>query len=94
MNIGHNSDAGKMLTSLVERIERLEDEKKSIADDIKDVYTEAKVNGFDTAALRKVIALRKMDRGKREELQAQIDLYMHALGMTPGEALEASGVLG
>ena len=69
----------------VERIERLEEEKKTIADDIKEVYAEAKANGFDTKILRKVISLRKKDRHEREEEEAILDLYMNALGMLPAE---------
>jgi uncharacterized protein (UPF0335 family) len=73
--------AAKQLRSIVERIERMEEEKKSIADDIKDIYAEAKANGFDTATIRKVIRLRKMDKAEREESEALLDLYCHALGM-------------
>lgn len=75
------SFAQGQLRSLVERIERLEEEKKAIAGDIKEVYAEAKANGFDTKILRKVITIRKKDRTEREEEEAMLDLYMHALGM-------------
>ncbi|MGV8839064.1 MAG: DUF2312 domain-containing protein [Bauldia sp.] len=80
--------AAAQLKSIVERIERLEEEKKALADDIKDVYAEAKANGFDTKTLRTVIRLRKQDRAEREEQEALLDLYLNALGMTPvdGEA--------
>lgn len=80
------------LRSIVERIERLEEEKTTIAGDIKEVYAEAKANGFDTKILRKVIRLRKIDRSEREEEEALIDLYLHALGMglEPGAAPETS----
>ncbi|VAV99673.1 FIG00451076: hypothetical protein [hydrothermal vent metagenome] len=71
------------LKSIVERVERLEDEKKTIADDIKEVYAEAKANGFDTKTLRKVVTLRKKDRAEREEEEAMLDLYLNALGMVP-----------
>ncbi len=71
------------LKALVERIERLEEEKKSIAGDIKEVYAEAKANGFDTKVLRKVISLRKKDAAERQEEEAILDLYLAALGMTP-----------
>jgi uncharacterized protein (UPF0335 family) len=71
------------LKALVERIERLEEEKKSIAGDIKEVYAEAKANGFDTKVLRKVISLRKKDAAEREEEEAILDLYLQALGMAP-----------
>lgn len=73
--------AADQLRSIVERIERLEEEKKAIADDIKDVYGEAKGNGYDTKVLRAIIALRRQDAGEREEEDAILDLYKHALGM-------------
>ncbi len=69
------------LRAFVERIERMEEEKKALADDIKDIYGEAKGNGFDTKILRKVIALRKQDRDKRHEEETILDLYLAALGM-------------
>jgi uncharacterized protein (UPF0335 family) len=75
------SFAKGQLRSLVERIERLEEEKKTIAGDIKEVYGEAKSQGFDTKILRKVVALRKRDRHEREEEEAMLDLYLGALGM-------------
>ena len=75
--------ARDQLRAFVERIERLEEEKKTIADDIKDVYAEAKGTGFDTKALRKVVALRKIDKDERMEQEAILDTYMHALGMAP-----------
>jgi uncharacterized protein (UPF0335 family) len=71
------------IRSVVERIERLEEEKKAIADDIKEVYAEAKANGFDTKTLRKVVTIRKKDRAQREEEEAMLDLYLAALGMVP-----------
>jgi uncharacterized protein (UPF0335 family) len=76
------SFAQGQLRSLVERIERLEEEKKVIAGDIKEVYGEAKANGFDTKILRKVIGVRKRDRHEREEEEAMLDLYLSALGVT------------
>lgn len=69
------------ITSIVQRIERLEDEKSQIAEDIKEVYKEAKGNGFDPKIIKKVVALRKMDAAKRLEEQALIATYMDALGM-------------
>lgn len=69
------------LRAIVERIERLEEEKKSIADDIRDVYAEAKANGYDVKALRAVVKLRKQDADKRREHEAILETYMHALGM-------------
>jgi len=77
--------AKDQLRQLVARIERLEEEKAAIAEDIREVYAEAKALGFDTKVLRKVIALRKRDPQEREEEAALIDLYMQALGMTPIE---------
>jgi len=73
--------AAAQLLSIVERIERLEEEKKAIADDIKDVYGEAKGNGYDTKVLRTIIRLRKQDANEREEQDAILDLYKQALGM-------------
>lgn len=81
---GHNSISGAaadQLRAFVERIERLEEEKKVIADDIKDVYAEAKGTGFDVKVLRKLVALRKRQKHEVEEEEALLDLYMHALGM-------------
>jgi uncharacterized protein (UPF0335 family) len=75
--------AGDQLKSIVERIERLEEEKKTIADDIKEVYAEAKGNGYDVKVLRKVIALRKRDLEERKEEEAILDLYLQAVGETP-----------
>jgi uncharacterized protein (UPF0335 family) len=69
------------LKAFVERVERLEEEKKAIADDVRDVYAEAKSSGFDTKALRTVVKLRKMDLNERKEQEAVLETYMHALGM-------------
>ncbi|HHG90478.1 MAG TPA: DUF2312 domain-containing protein [Devosia sp.] len=71
------------LRALVERIERLEDEKKAIMEDIKEVYGEAKGNGFDTKILRQVVRIRKQDKSERMEQEAILDTYLHALGMVP-----------
>lgn len=84
--IGGN--AAKFLRDIVERIERQEEEKKTIAEDIKVTYLEAKVAGFDVKALRKIIALRKMDPADREELDALMGLYQRALGMAPDDGSE------
>jgi uncharacterized protein (UPF0335 family) len=73
--------ARQQLRSFVERIERLNEEKATIGDDIKDVYGEAKANGYDTKVLRKVVAIRKMDQAARLEQEAVLDTYLHALGM-------------
>lgn len=78
-----NGVAQDQLRSFVERIERLEEEKKTIGDDIKEVYAEAKGNGFDTKILRRVISLRKKDPDERQEEEAILDLYLSALGMNP-----------
>jgi uncharacterized protein (UPF0335 family) len=75
------SVAADQLKAFIERIERLEEEKAGIASDIKDVYAEAKGNGFDTKVLRKIISLRKRDYAERQEEEAILELYMQALGM-------------
>ena len=82
--------AAGQLKSFVERIERLEEEKKGIADDIRDVFAEAKGQGFDTKIMRQVIRLRKKDVSERQEEEALLDLYMHALGMVPAETADAA----
>lgn len=71
---------GDQLLSIVQRIERLEEEKKTIADDIKEVYGEAKANGYDVKVLRKVVALRKRDLNERKEEEAILELYLQAVG--------------
>lgn len=75
------SVAADQLKSIVERIERLEEEKKALQDDIKDVYGEAKANGFDVKILRKIVSLRKLDHDKRLEEEAILELYKQALGL-------------
>lgn len=72
-------DAGH-LRAFLERIERLEEEKRAIADDIKEVYAEAKGTGYDVKIMRKIISLRRMDRDKRREEEEILDLYLAALG--------------
>lgn len=69
------------LRAFIERVERLEEEKKTISDDIKEVYAEMKGTGFDTKAVRKLIRLRKMDQAQRQEERAMLELYGSALGM-------------
>ena len=81
--------AGDHLRSLIERIERLEEEKKSLADDIKEVFAEAKGTGFDVKAMRAILRLRKMDKADYQEQEYMIDLYKHALGMLEDMAPEA-----
>lgn len=76
-----SSVAADQLKVFIERIERLEEEKAGLASDISDVYSEAKGNGFDTKALRKIIALRKKDHAERQEEEAILELYMQAMGM-------------
>ena len=73
--------AGERLKSFIERIERLETEKKVIAEDIKEVYAEAKTTGFEPKIIRKIISFRKMDIEKRREETELLDLYMSAIGM-------------
>lgn len=75
--IGHNGQ----LKAILERINRLEDEKKTFSDDIRDVYAEAKGNGFNPAALRAIVRKQRADQKKAAELQADVDAYMAALGM-------------
>jgi uncharacterized protein (UPF0335 family) len=69
------------LRSIIERIERLEEEKKAISEDIKDVYAESKGNGYDVKALRTIIRLRKQDPNERQEEESILETYMQALGM-------------
>jgi uncharacterized protein (UPF0335 family) len=73
--------AKDQLKAFVERVERLEEEKKAIADDIRDVYAEAKGNGFDAKALRSIVRLRRQDADERREHESILETYMHALGM-------------
>jgi uncharacterized protein (UPF0335 family) len=79
--IATESVAADQLKALIERIERLEEEKAGIAGDIKEIYAEAKGTGFDTKAIRKIISLRKQDYSERQEQEAILELYMQALGM-------------
>ena len=73
--------AAGQLRAFIERIERLEEDKQAIADDIKDVFAEMKGTGFDTKAVRTIIRIRKKDKAERQEEEAILDLYMAALGM-------------
>ncbi|MCL6741954.1 DUF2312 domain-containing protein [Sphingomonas sp. RB56-2] len=73
--------AADQLRLFIERIERLEEEKKGIADDVKDVYAEAKANGYDTKTMRKVVALRRMETHVRQEADALLETYRSALGL-------------
>lgn len=88
-NAGHNQGesqdvggvSGQRLKAFIERIERLEEEKSGLAEDIKDVFSEAKGVGFDTKTIRKVLRLRKMDKEKRSEEEELLELYKSAIGM-------------
>ena len=80
--IGHNSQVNAdELKAIIERIERLEEDKKTVSEDIRDVYTEAKSTGFDVKAMRALVKLRKMDAGDRAEQDMILDLYKNAVGM-------------
>lgn len=78
---GHNQISGNRLKSFIERIERLEEEKKALSEDVRDVYSEAKGTGFDPKIMRKIVGLRKMNLEKRREEQELIELYQSAIGM-------------
>lgn len=92
-SVGHNSAgekdtatdtggvSGQRLKAFIERIERLEEEKKGLGDDVKDIYAEAKAVGYDTKTIRKVIRLRKMDPEKRQEEESLLELYAAAIGL-------------
>lgn len=73
--------AKDQLKAIIERIERLEEEKKTIVDDIRDVYSEAKSNGFDVTALRAIVRMRKQDENERAEQETILETYLQALGM-------------
>ena len=73
--------AAEQLRLFIERIERLEEEKKGIADDVKDVYAESKSNGYDTKTMRKIVALRRMESHVRQEADALLETYRNALGL-------------
>ncbi len=81
--VSTTSVAADQLRSIIERIERLEEEKKEVAEQIKEVYAEAKANGFDARTLRRIVGLRKKPTEEREEEEALLDLYLSALGMLP-----------
>jgi uncharacterized protein (UPF0335 family) len=78
--------AGDRLKSFVERIERLEEERRALGADLKEVYAEAKGNGFDTKIMRQVIRLRRMDKDDLDEQESLLDIYKRALGMLPAES--------
>ncbi|HEX8621046.1 MAG TPA: DUF2312 domain-containing protein [Allosphingosinicella sp.] len=79
--MAEGSIAADELRLLIERIERLEEEKKAIADDVKDVYGEAKARGYDTKTMRKIVALRRMETHDRQEADALLETYKAALGL-------------
>jgi uncharacterized protein (UPF0335 family) len=79
--VSSDSVAQDQLRAFIERIERMEEEKRAIADDIKEIYAEAKGNGFDTKVLRQIVRIRKQDASERMEQEALLELYMAALGM-------------
>ena len=78
---GHNLPAKDQIRAMVERVEKLEEEKATIASDIKDVFTEAKGNGFDCKALRTIVRMRKQDPKERDEQEKVLETYMQAMGM-------------
>lgn len=75
--------AADQLRSIVERIERMEDEKASVASDIREIYAEAKANGYQVKAIREIVKLRKLDTHERDEQEYTLDLYRRALGLAP-----------
>jgi len=83
--IGHNEETGQVsgqrLKSFIERVERMEEEKKVLSEDIKDIYSEAKATGFEPKIIRKIVSLRKTNLEKRREESELLDLYMSAIGM-------------
>lgn len=81
MHMASNAVDGGHLRAFIERIEKLEEEKRAIGDDIKDVYAEAKGTGFDPKVMRKIVSLRRQDKHKRQEEEEILDLYLSALGM-------------
>jgi len=82
--------AGERLKSFIERIERLEEEKRALAQDIKEVYAEAKGTGFDVKIMRQIVKIRKMDQNELDEQETLLDVYKRALGMTVAFAEEAA----
>jgi uncharacterized protein (UPF0335 family) len=83
--------AGERLKSFIERIERLEEEKRALSADIKEVYSEAKGAGFDIKTIREIIKIRRMDEDDLDEREALLDTYKRALGMMPQRAKRAAG---
>jgi uncharacterized protein (UPF0335 family) len=83
--------AGERLKSFIERVERLEEEKRALSADIKEVYSEAKGAGFDVKTMREIIKIRRMDEDDLDEREALLDTYMRALGMLPQRGRRAAG---
>ena len=81
-----DSISAEQLRLFIERIERLEEEKKALGDDIRDVYSEAKANGFEVKIMRQIVKIRKMDKDELDEQEALLDTYLHALGMRGARA--------
>ena len=81
--------AGERLRSFIERIERLEEEKRALGEDIKEVFAEAKGSGFDTKIMRQIIKIRRMDKDDLDEQETLLDVYRRALGMLPEESAAA-----
>jgi uncharacterized protein (UPF0335 family) len=81
MTIGHNGVDASRLRAFVERVEKLEEEIRALNDDKKELYSEARGTGYDPKILKRVVAIRRMDRDKRQEEEAILDLYLGALGM-------------
>ena len=82
--------AGERLRSFIERIERLEEERRTLGEDIKEVYAEAKGNGFDAKTMRQIVRLRRLDKDDLDEQEALLDVYKRALGMLPEAAAPAT----
>ncbi|HML11513.1 MAG TPA: DUF2312 domain-containing protein [Stellaceae bacterium] len=82
--------AGDRLKSFIERIERLEEERRALSNDIKEIYAEAKGTGFDVKIMRQVIRLRRMDKDDLDEQETLLDVYRRALGMLPAEESQAA----
>jgi uncharacterized protein (UPF0335 family) len=78
---GHNSFSKDQLRSIIERVERLEEDRKAIGDDIRDIYAESKSHGYDCKALRAIVRMRRQDPNDRQEAETILETYMHALGM-------------
>lgn len=81
MNDVIDNSSKEYLQQFMARVERLEEEKKQVLEDIKELYMEAKAQGFDTKALKQIVRIRKLDKAKLDEQEELIDLYKHALGM-------------